>query len=135
MSKPKSPTVLAERLATLLVEILNHPKTEAILEEAGLEAHHDSGAESRHSGDLIAMIAQLGRHVAESAEADLRDLAEHYADEAECADHSEDRDHTPAECEQYAKEYEAGADGYFEAGLAFDTVAKQLRKDLNDSGI
>jgi hypothetical protein len=132
MSKPKHPHILAGRLATLLVEIMNHPKTEEILEVASHQAHLDSGAEARHSGDLIAMIAQLGRHVAESAEADLRELCEHWADEAESADHE---DHSPAECEQYAKEYEAGADGYFEAGLAFDTVAKQLQKDLNDSGM
>ena len=132
MSKPKSPTVLAERLATLLVEVMNHPKTEAILEDAGSRAHLDSGAEARHSGDLIALIAKLGRHVAESAEADLRDLCDHWDNEAQSADHE---DHSPAECEQYSKEYEAGADGYFEAGLAFDTVAKELQKDLNDSGI
>ena len=132
MSKPKHPHILAGRLATLLVEIMNHPKTEEILDVASHQAHLDSGAEARHSGDLIDLIAQLGRHVAETAEADLRELSEHWSDEAECADHE---DHSPAECEQYAKEYEAGADGYFEAGLGFATVAKELQKDLNASGI
>ena len=132
MSKPKSPAALAGRLATLLVEVLNHPKADAILADAAHEAYHDSGAEARHAGDLACMLALLGRHVCDAAEGDMTDLCEHYADEAEDADHS---DLSPADCEQWSKEYDAACDVYSKAGEAFTRITGDMAVGLKASGI
>jgi hypothetical protein len=132
MSKPKSPAALSGRLATLLVEVLNHPKSEAIVADAAHEAYHDSGAEARHAGDLARMLACLGRHVCEAAEGDMTDLCEFYADEAEHADHS---DHSPADCEEWSKEYDAACKVYSKSGVAFNKLAADLVDGLRAAGI
>ena len=132
MSKPKSVNALAGRLALLLVEVLNHPKTEAIIADAALEAYHDSGAEARHAGDLACMLALLGRHVCDAAEGDMTDLCEHYANEAEDADHS---DLSPADCEQYSKEYDEACEVYSQAGQAFTRITGDIAVGLKRAGI
>jgi len=135
MSKPKSVNALSGRLATLLVEVLNHPKTEAILADAALEAYHDSGCEARHAGDLVRMLALLGRHVCDAAEGDMEEMTEHYAGEAERADHGEDCDHSPEDCEQYAKEYAAARKVYAKAGQAMTLITGKVAIGLKAAGI
>lgn len=132
MSKPKSVNALSTRLATLLVEAMNHPKSAEVLEATAQAAFEDSGAESRHSGDLVVLLATIARHVCESSEGDCGEMSEYWAEEAESADHE---DHSPAECEKYSSEYEKAAGAYFDAGLALSTVAKTLEQDLTASGI
>jgi hypothetical protein len=135
MSKPKPVNALADRLATLLVEVLNHPKTEAILAESALAAYHDSGCEARHAGDLACMLALLGRHVCDAAEGDMEEMSKHYAGEAEHADHGDDFEHSPAECEQYAKEYAKARKVYDKAGQAFTRITGDMAVGLKAAGI
>ena len=135
MSKSKSANALAGRLATLLVEVLNHPKADAIVADAALEAYHDSGCEARHAGDLARMLALLGRHVCDAAEGDMEEMSKHYAGEAEHADHDDDDAHTPEECERYAKEYAQARKVYGKAGQAFTRITGDMAVGLKASGI
>jgi hypothetical protein len=135
MSKSKSVNALAGRLSTLLVEVLNHPKTEVILADAALEAYHDSGCEARHAGDLVRMLALLGRHVCDAAEGDMEEMSDHYTGEAERADHGDDCDHSPDDCEQYANEYAAARKVYAKAGQAMTRITGDICVGLKRAGI
>ena len=124
----------AARLASLLVELLNHPQRAEILEAAAQEAHNDSGAEARHSGDLLTMLGHLGRHLADAAEADCRELSDFYADEAR-SDSYADTERTPAESRRYAREYLKAARAYGKAGATLTQMTDTLDDDLRASGI
>ena len=121
----------AARLASLLVELLNHPQRAEILETAALEAHHDSGAEARHTGDLLMLVGHLGRHLADAAEADCLELAGFYEDEARFPS----SDHKPGDCRKWATEYGEASAAYERAALTFTNLTNALDDDLRASGI
>lgn len=131
MSKPKSVNALATRLAALLVEAMNHPKAADVFEATAQAAFEDSGAEARHSGDLVTMLAIIGRHVADASEGDCSELSSFYADEARFPQ----SDHKPGDCLKYSSEYEKAAAAYEAAGLAFTAITDTLDDGLRESGI
>jgi hypothetical protein len=131
MSKPKSVKALSTRLAALLVEAMNHPQHAEVLEATAQAAFEDSGAEARHTGDLVIMLAMLGRHLADAGEGDLSELSSFYIDEARFPG----SDHKPGDCLKYSTEYDLAASAYGKAGIALTKVADDLESDLRASGI
>lgn len=119
------------RLAALLVEINTHAQKADILQDAAQQAHNEIGAEATHSGDLVTLIAILGRHAADTAEADCVELGGFYEDEATATE----SDHEPKECRRYAAEYEAASAAYERAGVVFTNLSNSLDDDLRASGI
>lgn len=135
MSKSKSANALAGQLAALLVDVLNHPKSDAIVADAALEAYHDSGCEARHAGDLARMLALLGRHACDAAGGDMEEMSKHYTSEAEHAIHGGGDGHTREECERYAKEYAQARKVYDKAGQALTRITGDLAVGLKAAGI
>jgi hypothetical protein len=119
------------RLAALLVEINTHAQKADILQDAAQQAHNEIGCEATHSGDLVTLIAILGRHAADAAEADAVELCGFYEDEARFPS----SDHKPGDCRRYSAEYSEASAAYERAGITFTNLANALDDELRASGI
>jgi hypothetical protein len=119
------------RLAALLVEINTHAQKADILQDAAQQAHNEIGCTATHEGDLVTLIALLGRHAADAAEADAVELCGFYEDEARFPQ----SDHEPKECRRFSSQYGEASAAYERAGITFTNLANALDDDLRASNI
>lgn len=129
--KPEKEIVLVASLSELLVEVMNHPKGEDIIDKAATAAANEAGPESMHSGLMASLTCNAAVHVCLTCADDLSELSSFYLDESRRSW----SDHKPATCRQYSKEYEKGAEAYRKAASDIKSVLEKLQKRLASSGI
>jgi hypothetical protein len=122
---------LTEALSELLVQIMEHPQCDTIVDEASTEAANNAGPESTHSGLMANLTFKASINVCLTCADDLSEQSSFYLDESRLSW----SDHKPATCRKWSKEYEKGADAYRKAASDIKSVLEKLQKRLASSGI
>jgi hypothetical protein len=134
MSKHKSVNALARRLADMLAELANHPKTQKVIDEAAHMAHTDGGVDLAATGELTIAIALLAREFASLGDIAASDNRDHWEQEAECAGVDDDSD-TIDECERLQKKYAIASEAFSNATLSIAKAIGNLRDGMAQADI
>jgi len=132
MSKPKSVNALARTIATLMVELTNHPKMNKVIDEAAHMAHTDGGVDITSTGDITIAIALLAREVAYLGDCAASDNRDHWEEESESAGVD---DTTIEECERLQKKYSVASEAFGNATLSIAKAIGNLRDGMEQAGI
>jgi hypothetical protein len=134
MSKPKSVNALARTIATLMVELTNHPKMEKVIDEAAHMAHTDGGVDINSTGDITIAIALLAREVAYLGDCAASDNRDHWEEEAGTAGTNDDA-LSVHDCEKKQKQYSVASEAFGNATLSIARAIGKLRDGMEQADL